>query len=119
MKIRSPRLSALVAASICVLCAGIGIAQDDVGQRAPELKVYTFGEINATGYEVVGRPWTDTWRTAYSMPIFPTQEQAIAALQREASQRGADGLLNVNCLDQIDLSSSVPMNFAETIRRPS
>jgi uncharacterized protein YbjQ (UPF0145 family) len=34
------------------------------------------------------------------LPTFPSQEQAIAALQTEAASRGADGLLNVNCLDQ-------------------
>ena len=100
MTIRSPRLCALVAASIYVLCADIGIAQDDVGQRASELKIYTFGEINPNGYEVVGRPWIDSWRSAYSAPTFPSQEQAIAALRTEAARRGADGLLNVSCLDQ-------------------
>ena len=100
MKIRSPRLCALVAASIYVLCAGIGIAQDDVERRASELKLYTFGEINPTGYEVVGRPWIDSWRSAYRAPTFPSREQAIAALRTEAVRRGADGLLNVSCLDQ-------------------
>jgi uncharacterized protein YbjQ (UPF0145 family) len=34
------------------------------------------------------------------VPTFASQEQAIAALQAEAARRGADGLLNVNCLDQ-------------------
>jgi uncharacterized protein YbjQ (UPF0145 family) len=34
------------------------------------------------------------------VPTFPSQEQAIAALQTEAASRGANGLLNVNCLDQ-------------------
>ena len=100
MKIRSLRLCALVAASICVLSAGLGIAQDDVGQRAAELKIYTFGEVNMSGYEVVGRPWVDSWRSAFSAPTFPSQEQAIAALRTEAARRGADGLLNVSCLDQ-------------------
>ena len=101
MTVRSPRLCALVAASISVLCAGIGIAQDNVEQRASELKIYTFGEISANGYEVVGRPWVDSWRSAYWMPSFPSQEQAIAALRTEAVRRGADGLLNVSCLDQV------------------
>jgi hypothetical protein len=100
MKIRRLRLCALVAASIGVLGAGLGIAQDDVERRAAQLKIYTFGEVNASGYEVVGRPWIDSWRSAYSVPTFPSQEQAIAALRTEAARRGADGLLNVSCLDQ-------------------
>jgi len=91
---------ALVAASICVLAASTGIAQDDVAQRASELKIYTFGEINGSAYAVVGRPWIDSWRFAYSMPTFPSQDEAVAALRTEAVRRGADGLLNVSCLDQ-------------------
>ena len=100
MKIRSSRLSALVAGLACLLSAGAGIAQGDVEQRARELKIYAFGEISMNRYEVVGRPWVDSWRSAFWVPTFPSQEQAIAALQTEAARRGADGLLNVNCLDQ-------------------
>ena len=100
MKLRSSRLAALIAASACALCAGAGIAQGDVEQRASELKIYALGEISVSRYEVVGRPWVDSWRSAFWLPTFPSQEQAIAALQTEASRRGADGLLNVNCLDQ-------------------
>ena len=100
MKIRRSRLAALVAGSVCALCAGIGIAQGDVELRASRLKLYTLGEIAADRYEVVGRPWGDSWRSAFWVPTFPNEEQAIAALQIEAARRGADGLLNVTCLDQ-------------------
>ena len=100
MNIRGSRLSALVAGAVYVLCAGAGIAQSDVEQRAANLKIYALGEISSSRYEVVGRPWVDSWRSAFRVPTFPSQEQAIAALQTEAARRGADGLLNVNCLDQ-------------------
>ncbi len=100
MNLRSSRLAALVAGSACILCAGTGIAQGVVEQRASELKIYALGEISVSRYEVVGRPWADSWRSAFWVPTFPSQEQAIAALQTEAASRGADGLLNVNCLDQ-------------------
>ena len=83
-----------------MLCAGAGIAQSDVQQGAPQLKIYARGEINASRYDVVGRPWVDSWRSAFWVPTFPSQEQAVAALQTEAARRGADGLFNVNCLDQ-------------------
>ena len=100
MNICSSRLSALVAGAAYVLCAGAGIAQSDVEQRAANLKIYALGEISSSRYEVVGRPWVDSWRSAFWVPTFPSQEQAIVALQTEAARRGADGLLNVNCLDQ-------------------
>ena len=100
MKIRGPRFSALVGCALCALSSGAGIAQSDVEQRARELKIYASGEINMSRYEVVGRPWIDSWRSAFWLPTFPSREQAIAALQTEAARHGADGLLNVICLDQ-------------------
>jgi len=100
MKIRGSLRTALVAGSVGVLCANATIAQSDIEQRASQIKIYAFGEITVDRYEVVGRPWFDSWRSAFWVPTFPSQEQAIAALQTEAVRRGADGLLNVNCRDQ-------------------
>jgi len=100
MNIRSARLFAIVAGSLGVLFAGAALAQSAAEPPAPQLRAYTFGQINASQYEVVGRLWGDTWRTAYWVLTFPTQEQAMAALNTEAARRGADGLLNVSCLDQ-------------------
>ena len=89
MKIRNSRLSALVAAAACVLGSGAGMAQSDVEQRAANIKIYALGEINVDRYEVVGRPLTDTWRSAFWLPTHPTREQAVAALQTDAARRGA------------------------------
>jgi hypothetical protein len=100
MKICSSGLTVLVAAAACVLGACASITQSDVDPRAGDIKIYALGEINGDRYEVVGRPLTDTWRSAFWLPTHPTREQAVAALQTDAAARGADGLLNVNCLDQ-------------------
>ena len=100
MNIRSSRFSALVAVAVYLLSAGAGIAQSDVEQRAPEVKIYKLSDPNTSQYEVVSRPWVDSWRSAFWVPTFPSQEQAIAALQTEAARRGADGLVNVICLNQ-------------------
>ncbi len=100
MKIRGPRLSAIVAGSLCALFAAAGIAQSDVQQRASQLRMYTVGEIDMSRYEVVSRLWADSWRTAFWVQTFPSQGEAVAALQTEAARRGADALLNVHCFDQ-------------------
>ena len=99
MKIRSACVSGIVASSAYALCAGPGIAQSE-GQRAPQLRMYTFGEIGMSRFDVVARLPADSWRTAFRLPTFPSQEEAVAALQTEATQLGADALLNVSCLDQ-------------------
>ena len=100
MRIRSSELTVLVAAAACVLGACAGMAQSDVDPRAGDIRIYALGEIDLDRYEVVGRPSADTWRSAFWLPTYPTREQAVAALQTAAARRGADGLLNVNCLDQ-------------------
>ena len=113
MKISCSWFSAVVASVACALSAGAGIAQSDVEQRAPELKIYDLGEINLDRYEVVGRPWVDSWwDAAFSLPTFPSQEQAIAALRTEAARRGANGLTNVMCLDQGPSQGSSKMEQA-------
>ena len=98
MHTRRSRLCALLASSLFVL-AGAAHAQT-AEPRAAELRQYKLGELNEGRYEVVSRPWGDTWRSAFSSPTFPTREQAVAALNSEAAARGADALLNVYCLDQ-------------------
>jgi len=100
MNIRRPRFSALVAVAVYLLSAGASIAQSDVEKRAPEVKINKSGDPNTSQYEVVSRPWVDSWRSAFWVPNYPSEEQAIAALQAEAARRGADALMNVICLNQ-------------------
>ena len=100
MNIRRSRVSALVAVAVYLLSACASIAQSDVEKRAPEVKIYKLGDPNTSQYEVVSRPWIDSWRSAFWVPTYPSEEQAIAALQTEAARRGADGLTNVICLNQ-------------------
>jgi hypothetical protein len=87
--------------SLCLLSACASIAQSDGEKRAPEVKIFGLGDPNTSRYEVLNRPWVDSWRSAFWVPTYPSEEQAIAALQTEAAaRRGADGLMNVICLDQ-------------------
>ena len=99
MKVRS-WVAVIVAGSVGVLCAGSALAQSDAERQASPLRSYTFGDIAFGRYEVVGRLPASSWRSAFWVPTFPSKEQAMAALQTEATRLGADGLLNVACLDQ-------------------
>ena len=100
MKICHCRLRALVAGAAFAVCVAASFSQTVVEQRVPELRIYTSSEINTSRYEVVGRPWVDSWRSAFWIPTFPSEQEAIAALRTEAASRGADGLLNVTCFGQ-------------------
>jgi hypothetical protein len=100
MKIRRSDFYPPVAVAICILCGcASNPPADDAGQGA-DVKVYTTAELNDNPYEVVGRLWVDSWRTAFRAPVYATQDEAIASLRAEAARRGANGLVNVYCLDQ-------------------
>ena len=98
MRIRRSRFSVLVAVAVYALCAGIVIAQSDGQKSAPEVRIYQ--SLNPGRYELVSRLWIDSWRIAFWLPTYPSQEEAIAALQTEAARRGANGLIGVSCIDQ-------------------
>lgn len=100
MNTRGTQQWALVV-SLWAFAAGAAFAQDGVANRAGEPKIYGLGELNVDQYEVVGRPWVDDWHiTAWSVPTYPTREQAVDALRTEAARRGANGVIVVGCLDQ-------------------
>jgi hypothetical protein len=100
MKIPSSSLSALVSVAMSLLCACASTPQGDVERRPAEVKLYSMGQLADNRYEVVSRLWVDSWRSAFRIPTYPSEDEAIASLQAEAARLGADGLVNVSCLDQ-------------------
>jgi hypothetical protein len=100
MKLRSSRFSARVAIVVCILSGCASVPQSSVEGGATEVKVYGSDKLAASQYEVVRRIWVDSWRTAFWLPTYPTEAEGIASLQTEAGRVGADGLINVVCMDQ-------------------
>ena len=100
MKIGRSQFSAPVAVAICMLSGCASVPQGDVEKRAADVSVYQMDQYVGKTYDVVRRLWTDSWRTAFWAPTFPSENEAIASLQAEAARVGANGLVNVNCLDQ-------------------
>ncbi|MEO8740658.1 MAG: hypothetical protein ABI537_13285 [Casimicrobiaceae bacterium] len=99
MNVPKPYSTTLLALAAVALagCAGV---PPDIASRAPDIKVYDNGQLPISRYDVVRRIWADAWRTSFGAPTFPTRDDAVAALQNEAARAGADGLINVICLDQ-------------------
>jgi hypothetical protein len=100
MKVKRLLLSVLFTAALGAL-SGCAIAPaSNVERPAADVKVYTPGELSTNQYEVVSRIWVDSWRTAFRLPTYPSEDEAIASLRVEAARLGADGLVNVACSKQ-------------------
>lgn len=103
MKIPIFRASPLVAAvAVCLLAACASAPAPETEQRAAGLSSRTMSDLNANAqrFAIADHLWVDSWRSAFASPTYATREEAIAALREEAARRGADGLLDIVCLDQ-------------------
>ena len=100
MKTADLVLSASIVCATCALPGCANVPQAEVDSRAAEIKVYKPPELSGTSYESVGHVWVDSWRTAFWAPTHPTEDEAVRALRAEAARLGANGIVNVVCLDQ-------------------
>jgi hypothetical protein len=71
-----------------------------VEKQAAEVKVYQPDQLLQGQYKVMRYLWVDSWRTAFRLPSYSSEAEGIASLQAAAARLGANGLINVSCLDQ-------------------
>ena len=100
MKLPGSWLSALVAVAACALSGCATAPPSGVEGRATDVKIYQSDNLTSSRYEVVRRIWVESWRSAFWLPTNPSEAEGIASLQTEAGRVGADGLINVICIDQ-------------------
>ena len=93
------KLAILSAAGIICSAVWSG-AQAQSGAGAAPLKVYIAGEIAPDRYSVVRRLWVDGWRSALEIPRYPHSGAAIGAIVNAAARAGADGVVNLYCLNE-------------------
>lgn len=79
-------------------CAGV--PRTGAEKHAAEVKVFEPEQLAQGQYELVRYLWVDSWRTAFWLPVAPSEADGIASLQAEAARLGANGLINVSCRDQ-------------------
>ena len=89
---------AKVAAAVlgCVLCVAVESAR--AADAAP-IRVFDAGELTLARYTVVKRIWAGTWRSAFWVSTHNDAADAIAALTSKAADAGADGVVNLHCLN--------------------
>ena len=63
------------------------------------VRVFDAGEMALASYTVIKRLWTGSWRASFWIPAHSDAGTAIAALTAEAGNLGADGVINLHCLN--------------------
>ena len=62
-------------------------------------RIYKVGEITLDRYTVIDRIWVGYMRTALWLPTHADEQSAIEAVMSEAARLGADGVVNLHCLN--------------------
>src|SRR5690349_24358619 len=78
------------------LFAGVAVT---AGAADAPLKVYSPGELAYARYIVIKRLWVETPRSAFYVRTHAESGDAISTLVNEAARLGADGVVNLNCLN--------------------
>ena len=81
-------------AAVLAMAASTGCAQN------PALRVYDTGELTLDRYTIVERLWTGTWRASVWVPTHDDPGSAIAAITSKAADLGADGVVNLHCVNE-------------------
>jgi hypothetical protein len=100
MRTRDPLLSASIVCAMCALSGCASVPQEDIEKRAAEIRIYRTAELAEARYESIGHIWVDSWPTAFFPPTYTSEDEALRSLRAEAARLGANGLVNVVCLDQ-------------------
>ena len=83
----------LIAVAVAAAPHLVGAAQSG----AP--RIYKVGEITLDRYTVIERIWVGSLRTALWFPTHADEQSAIEAVMSEAASLGADGVVNLHCLN--------------------
>lgn len=66
---------------------------------AARVKVFDATELPLHRYTVVKRIWAQTWHSAFWVSTYDDASDAIAALASKAAGEGANGVINLHCLN--------------------
>jgi uncharacterized protein YbjQ (UPF0145 family) len=80
----------------CAFCVAGGSA---LAADAAPIKVFDATQLPFDRYTVVKRIWTQTWRSAFWVSNYDDASDAIAALTSRAADEGANGVINLHCLN--------------------
>lgn len=90
-------LARLIAAALLVI-AGAGAWAQDRAENA-QARVFDAGQLPPKRYTVIERIWTSTWRAPFWFPSDEDTAAAVATLTDKATSLGADGVVNLHCVN--------------------
>jgi hypothetical protein len=108
----------LVACVAVAGCASSGKQKQPAasGGKASQVQVYNTTQLVPSQYTLVRRLWIDSWGSNLSYPTHRSVEKGIEAMREKAADAGANGLLNVMCMDATGYSNGRLLCYGDAIK---
>ena len=85
--------------AVLILCGAVTAPAAAAETPSAAVRIYEAGALVPERYTVIKRLWVESWRSAFWVPTHGESAAAIAELQAEAARLGADGIVNLHCLN--------------------
>lgn len=101
----------------CALFAGCATSKKATTATVPasQVQVYNTTQLVPDQYTIVDHIWIDSWRSNISIPTYATADAGVEALKQKAADAGANGLLNVICLDATGYANGRLLCYGDAI----
>ena len=90
-----------------LLAIALGMVMDIANAADAPLKVYSPGELPFARYTVIERLWVQMAESAFYIREHSDSGAAITALVDEATRIGADGVVNLYCLNGAQMTAQL------------
>ena len=88
-----------IVAAVALSCAFCVAGGSALAADSAPVKIFDATELALDRYTVVKRIWTQTWRSAFWVSNYDDASDAIAALTSKAADEGANGVIDLHCLN--------------------
>ncbi len=94
-RIVPPLLACLSVLSACATRVPVGPGNPD------QVSIHESVTSAPVRYQVIKRLWIESWRSAFTVPAYSSQEEAAADFRRQAARLGGNGVINFGCYNRI------------------
>jgi hypothetical protein len=72
---------------------------------AEQVSVHQSVASAPSNFKVIKRYWVDSWASAFMVPTYASQEDAMQAFRQHAADLGGNGIINFGCYRKHDDAS--------------
>ena len=88
-----------------LLVAGCASQPTEAPVSAEQVSVHQSVASAPVNFRIIKRYWTESWASAFLVPTYASQDEAMQAFRRHAADLGGNGIINFGCYRRYDDTS--------------